>query len=49
MQDAMDMGADAEGEADDVYEQILGEIGMDMQGKVAWPRPAPTVGPETSS
>ena len=28
----MDMGADAEGEADDVYEQILGEIGMDMQG-----------------
>ena len=32
MQDAMDMGADVEGEADDVYEQILGEIGMDMQG-----------------
>ena len=32
IQDAMDMGADVEGEADDVYNQILGEIGMDMQG-----------------
>ena len=27
--DAMDMG-DANDEADDVYEQILGEIGMEM-------------------
>ena len=32
MQDAMDMGADVEGEADDVYDQILGEIGMDTMG-----------------
>ena len=31
MQDAMDMGDTAE-EADDVYNQILGEIGMDMEG-----------------
>ena len=28
--DAMDMGADVEGDANDVYEQILGEIGMDV-------------------
>ena len=31
MADAMDMGDTAE-EADDVYNQILGEIGMDMEG-----------------
>ena len=30
IQDAMDMGDDV-GEADDVYNQILGEIGMDME------------------
>ena len=29
IQDAMDMG-DTQDEADDVYEQILGEIGMDV-------------------
>ena len=31
MADAMDMGDTVE-EADDVYNQILGEIGMDMEG-----------------
>ena len=30
MADAMDMGAEGEEEADDVYNQILGEIGMNM-------------------
>ena len=31
MADAMDMG-EVEGEADDIYDQILGEVGMDMEG-----------------
>ena len=30
MADAMDMG-EVEGEADDIYDQILNEVGMDMQ------------------
>jgi hypothetical protein len=41
MADAMDMG-DTNEEADDVYNQILGEIGMSMEdsvgvGKIAGP------------
>ena len=42
MSDAMDMG-DTNEEADDVYNQILGEIGMNMEdavgvGKIAGPQ-----------
>ena len=37
MQDAFDMMADPdqENEAEDVYTQILGEIGMNMNGEMA--------------
>ena len=33
--DAMDIGADVAEEADDVYNQILGEVGLGMENGVA--------------